>query len=372
VRLYRAGTRELMGTGLVDTGGGYASQNIAPVHFGLGEYEGRVDVEITFLTRAGRQVTRVQDVDPRSLAGRPLIVREGAHQTTGQEGSVPPVEEARAALRQPSRESVARAISLAEQVVKSDPRNAAAYLVLARAHAASQRYLDVQREVALSRAWESLSHARALAPTNIEGMHLLADQIVARNHDYTSAKTLLETALKLDPQNAMSNHYYSQLLSGMGRFDEAFEYADRASALADADSRDVIAVNAGRLPHRGGLRGAGRKGSGLSVAEGTCPGRSHRSPQGRPGTFPRAQGEPSPSSPLATAVRSRWARLSARVHEVSPLACPDCGRIPMRGGAPPRRTTCSECRRHRSARQRSTLPQDGALVARAGATRTKL
>lgn len=80
VRLYRAGTRDLLGTGLVDTGGGYSSQNIAPVHFGLGEYEGKIDVEVTFLTRAGREVTRVQDVEPRSLVGTPLIVREGAHQ----------------------------------------------------------------------------------------------------------------------------------------------------------------------------------------------------------------------------------------------------------------------------------------------------
>jgi hypothetical protein len=79
VRLYRAGTRVLLGTGLVDTGGGYASRSIVPVHLGLGEYEGRVDVEVTFLTGAGRQITRVQGVEPRSLVGAPLIVREGAH-----------------------------------------------------------------------------------------------------------------------------------------------------------------------------------------------------------------------------------------------------------------------------------------------------
>jgi penicillin G amidase len=76
VRLYRAGTRDLLGTGLVDAGGGYASQNIAPVHFGLGDYEGRIDVEVTFLGRAGRQVTRVQNVEPRGLVGMPLVVRE--------------------------------------------------------------------------------------------------------------------------------------------------------------------------------------------------------------------------------------------------------------------------------------------------------
>jgi penicillin G amidase len=79
VRLYRAGTRDLLGTGIVDTGGGYASQNIAPVHFGLGEYEGRIDVEVTFLTKDGRQVTRVRNVDP-SGPGKPLVVRQGEDQ----------------------------------------------------------------------------------------------------------------------------------------------------------------------------------------------------------------------------------------------------------------------------------------------------
>lgn len=80
VRLYRAGTRELVATGLVDTGGGYSSQNIAPVHFGLGTYEGRIDAEVTFLTKAGRQVTRVQNVEPGSLVGKPLLVRQGEDQ----------------------------------------------------------------------------------------------------------------------------------------------------------------------------------------------------------------------------------------------------------------------------------------------------
>lgn len=30
-------------------------------------------------------------------------------------------------------------------------------------------------------------------------------------------------------------------------------------------------------------------------------------------------------APAPTAARSRWARLIARIYEVSPLACPDCG-----------------------------------------------
>jgi hypothetical protein len=75
VRLFRAGTDLLLGTRIVDTGGGYCSQNIAPVHFGLGETRGKVDVEV-IVPRAGRRDSvRVDDVDPAGLVGRSLEVR---------------------------------------------------------------------------------------------------------------------------------------------------------------------------------------------------------------------------------------------------------------------------------------------------------
>lgn len=162
------------------------------------------------------------------------------------------VVEARDAMRFPSSENAAKAISLAEQAVKSDPNNVAAYLVLARAHAASQRYLDVPKKVAQSRAWENLLKARTLDSANIEGLQILADQIASRNQDYPCVKKILETALKFDPQNARTNYYYSQILGGMGKFDLAFEYADKAIAVADADSRDFVLRNAGRLRYMAG------------------------------------------------------------------------------------------------------------------------
>jgi tetratricopeptide (TPR) repeat protein len=162
------------------------------------------------------------------------------------------VAEAQTAMRSLSRENVAKAISLAEQALKSEPNDVAAYLVLARAHAVSQRYSDVPKKVAMQRAWENLSKARALDPANIEGLQLLADQIVARNHDYDCAKQILETALKFDPQNARTNYFYSQVLGGMGNFDLAFQYADKAISVADADSRNFVVINAGRLRYMAG------------------------------------------------------------------------------------------------------------------------
>lgn len=74
VRAYAAGTRKLLGTRLVDTGGGYCSQNAMPVHFGI-PIEGKVDVEVTALTRGGRKITRVAGIDPRALKGKPITVK---------------------------------------------------------------------------------------------------------------------------------------------------------------------------------------------------------------------------------------------------------------------------------------------------------
>jgi hypothetical protein len=70
VRVFRAGTRQLLGTRLVDSGSGYDAQNDMPVHFGLAEAV-RVDVEVTFPARGKRHVTRMRGVDPRK---QPAIV----------------------------------------------------------------------------------------------------------------------------------------------------------------------------------------------------------------------------------------------------------------------------------------------------------
>ena len=82
----RAGTRTLLGMGIVDSGGGYCSQNVAPVHVGLGRAE-PVDIEVTTMLGGRRQTTRVAKVTPgrpcrdrssssarREVAPRPLAI----------------------------------------------------------------------------------------------------------------------------------------------------------------------------------------------------------------------------------------------------------------------------------------------------------
>ncbi len=75
VRVFATGSGELLGTRLVDTGGGYCSQNVAPVHVGLGRYTGPVDVVVTVLEGATRGEVRVDGVDPQQLEPRVLTVR---------------------------------------------------------------------------------------------------------------------------------------------------------------------------------------------------------------------------------------------------------------------------------------------------------
>ena len=72
VRVYRAGTNDLLGLRLVDTGSGYNSQNAKPVHIGLDRW-GRVDIHVTTMSRDGPRVRRFESIDPRSLGGKPFV-----------------------------------------------------------------------------------------------------------------------------------------------------------------------------------------------------------------------------------------------------------------------------------------------------------
>ena len=76
VRVFASGTRKLLGAGIVDTGSGYASQNLIPVHIGLGT-DAPVDIEVTTLGKGGRKVTKASKVSPDKIPGRVLVVKGG-------------------------------------------------------------------------------------------------------------------------------------------------------------------------------------------------------------------------------------------------------------------------------------------------------
>jgi hypothetical protein len=75
VRVYGAGTRTLLSSGLVDSGSGYCSQSDMPVYLGIpSAATGRVDVEIITILGGARHVSVVRGVDPDQYRGRALRV----------------------------------------------------------------------------------------------------------------------------------------------------------------------------------------------------------------------------------------------------------------------------------------------------------
>ncbi|MCX6550500.1 MAG: penicillin acylase family protein, partial [Acidobacteria bacterium] len=74
VRLFDAAGR-ILASRLVQAGGGYGAQGAAPVHFGLASMA-PVTVEVTFMTKAGRQTQTVRNVAPAAYRGKSLVIRE--------------------------------------------------------------------------------------------------------------------------------------------------------------------------------------------------------------------------------------------------------------------------------------------------------
>ena len=75
VRAYRAGTRQLLSSALVDAGSGYCSQNEMPVHLGIAsEWKGKIDLEVITFAGGARHASVVRDIDPDGYRGRALRV----------------------------------------------------------------------------------------------------------------------------------------------------------------------------------------------------------------------------------------------------------------------------------------------------------
>lgn len=75
VRAFRAGTRELLSSSLVDSGSGYCSQNDMPVHLGIAsDWKGRVDIEVITMLGNTRHASIVRNIDPADYKGRSLRI----------------------------------------------------------------------------------------------------------------------------------------------------------------------------------------------------------------------------------------------------------------------------------------------------------
>ena len=73
VRAYRAGTRQMLSSAMVDSGSGYCSQSEMPVHLGIaGDWKGSMDIEVITIAGGMRHASIVRNVDPDDYRGRSL------------------------------------------------------------------------------------------------------------------------------------------------------------------------------------------------------------------------------------------------------------------------------------------------------------
>ena len=75
VRAFKAGTHDLLSSGLVDAGSGYCSQSSMPVHLGIAEaWKGKIDIEVITLAGGLRHASVVRNIDPKDYTGRSLRI----------------------------------------------------------------------------------------------------------------------------------------------------------------------------------------------------------------------------------------------------------------------------------------------------------
>ena len=76
MQLLNHDTGAILGTRLIDTGGGYCSQGATPAHFGIPAGVERVDVHVTYVAGGARSTVVREGVFPPDFRGRWLTVRQ--------------------------------------------------------------------------------------------------------------------------------------------------------------------------------------------------------------------------------------------------------------------------------------------------------
>lgn len=75
VRVYAAGTKQLVAARIVDSGSGYNAQNDVPVQIGLPAAIGKIDVVATFPAAGRKVVASLRNLDPATMSSRLVVIR---------------------------------------------------------------------------------------------------------------------------------------------------------------------------------------------------------------------------------------------------------------------------------------------------------
>jgi TolB-like protein/DNA-binding winged helix-turn-helix (wHTH) protein len=123
-------------------------------------------------------------------------------------------------------EEMKKASDLFQQAIDADPKFAPAYFGLAYAHAALPQVSPEDSAIARKAEETGL----ALDPNSPEAQTILADNKL-RDLDWSGAEKEFRKGLALNPNNAAVHDDFCELLSEMGRLDEALKECQRAQEL---------------------------------------------------------------------------------------------------------------------------------------------
>jgi eukaryotic-like serine/threonine-protein kinase len=137
---------------------------------------------------------------------------------------------------------IEKGIDYYRQALALDPSYALAWLGLAESYLLQEQYEGIPASECYPNAETALNKALAVDP-NLGEAHAAMGFVKGYNHDWAGAEAEYRKAIELNPQYATSYHWYSILLHGLGRHEEAGTMIEKARQLDPLSP--VIAVNTG-------------------------------------------------------------------------------------------------------------------------------
>jgi serine/threonine protein kinase/TolB-like protein/Tfp pilus assembly protein PilF len=149
-------------------------------------------------------------------------------------------------LEQRTRESIYKALDHFNQAVAKDPNYAQAYTGLAGVYTILQDRGWIPSAEASPKIRTAAQRAIVLDPMLAEPHAALAGVKEQTDWDWAAAEAEYRKAISLNPNDATTHHWYSNMLANLGRFEEALAENEKALAL-DPASPQMNANHAGIL-----------------------------------------------------------------------------------------------------------------------------
>lgn len=138
-----------------------------------------------------------------------------------------------------------KGLACAEEVIAAEPDFALGYIGIADSYLLLGEYLFAAPENVFPKARAAAEKALKITPGLAEGYASLAEYFFYYEKDWTKAEDFFRRAIKLNPTYACAIHWYTWLLFGMGRFDEALAQIEQAQHI---DNSSILLSTIRGLP----------------------------------------------------------------------------------------------------------------------------